>query len=151
MQRVLRVVLLVIVVILSFFTLWFSSKTDNQKFLAPLFLFLTLVSMTLYALLKKSMTVINPYEEEASLVENDSASEKRSLEEFETNRCCELKKLLDTLDVSQSSLHTAIGTGDIKKISDAEKNLNANLTSVLDFFENYSNFGKTIHFRNQKK
>ena len=150
MKKVLRVVLLVIVVISSFFVVWFSSKTDNQKFLAPLFFFLTLASLLVYALICPCTSEIEPNDEETSLAENKSANEKRSLEEFEKDRAHELEDLLTKLEAAQTNLHFAIESRDIEKISNTEKSLNVTITSVLDFFENYSRFGRTMYYRKSK-
>ena len=150
MKRALRFVLLMNVVICSFLMVLFSSRVDDAKLLAPFFLILALVFMFIYALIERNSSAIEPFDEETSLAENQTDNEKRSLSAFEKDREHELDNLLASLEVAQTGLHTAIESKDAEKICDAEKSLNANLSLLLDFFENYSNFGKSINRRHHK-
>lgn len=133
MKKAVRIISLVIILASSPLLVYYSSRTSSEKFLAAFFLILILTSMCVYALFDVSTSEIEP------------DNTQRSLAEFEKDRECELEDLLIGLDLARTSLHTAIKNGDTQKISNAEKALDADLTSLLDFFENYSNFGKTIH------
>lgn len=139
MKKVVRIISLVIVLVSSPLLVYYSSRTSNEKFFAAFFLILILTSMCVYALIDLCTSDSEP----------DNA--QRSLAEFEKNRACELEDLLTGLDASQTSLKTAINSGNLQNISDAEKNLDADLTSLLDFFENYSNHGVTIYLHRNHK
>ena len=139
LKKVFRIVSLVVVLVSSPLLVYYASRTGSEKYLAAFFLLLILTSMCVYALIDVSTSEIEP---------NNA---QRSLMEFEKNREYELEHLLIRLDVTRTNFNNAIKNGDKKNISDAEKALDADLTSLLDFFENYSNFGKTIHQNRSKK
>ena len=130
-----RTILLVIVLILSPLLVYYSFKTGPEK--THLFIVI-LVVMCIYALIDIGTEV-------------QTDNKKISVDKFVEDRATELDKLLTALDSSQASLKKAVKNGDIEEISNAEKALNKDLTSVLNFFENYSNWSSTMYLRKKKR